>query len=141
MLIKQIKSLIFVDDDPASNYIHNLVLKKLNLQIEPKFFLSSNDALTYLSKVNNSQKADPEIIFVDINMPVNDGWDFVKGYMNAFFKPQRKQFIIMFSSLITQGDIKRGGEYEVVFDLVEKPLSVTLLKVVLDNLLKTSKDN
>ena len=134
-------SLIFVDDDPASNYIHNLVLKKLNVHIEPKFFLSSNDALTYLSKINNSQKADPEIIFVDINMPVNDGWDFVKEYMNTFFKPERKQFIIMFSSLITPGDIKRGGEYEVVYDLVEKPLSVALLKVVLDNLLKTSKDN
>ena len=141
MLIKQIKSLIFVDDDPASNYIHNLVLKKLNLPIEPKFFLSANDALTYLSKISNSQKADPEIIFVDINMPVNDGWDFVKEYMNIFFRPERKQFIIMFSSLITPGDIKRGGEFEVVFDLVEKPLSATLLKEVLDNLLKTSKDN
>ena len=88
MLIKQIKSLIFVDDDPASNYIHNLVLKKLNLPIEPKFFLSANDALTYLSKISNSQKADPEIIFVDINMPVNDGWDFVKEYMNIFFRPE-----------------------------------------------------
>ena len=140
-MIKEIKSLILIDDDPASNYIHKLVLKKLNLQIEPKFFLSANEALNHLSQIDNSEKVDPEIIFVDINMPVASGWDFVREYTNTFFTPQRKQCIIMFSSLITPDDVKKASEYEVIFDLVEKPLSVTLLKVVLDNLLKTSKDN
>lgn len=136
MLPKQIKSLIFVDDDPAANYIHNLVLKKLNLHIEPEFFLSANDVLTYLSKIDDSEKIHPEIIFVDINMPVMDGWDFVREYTDTFFKPGKKQFIIMFSSLITPDDVRKAGEYEAVFDLVEKPLSVTLLTGVLDNLLQ-----
>ncbi|SRR5690606_22344581 len=141
LLVKQIKSLIFVDDDPAANYIHKLVLKKLNSHIEPEFFLTANNALTYLSKINHPQRTDPDIIFVDINMPVMDGWDFVREYTNTFFTPERKQYIIMFSSLITADDVKKASEYDVIFDLVEKPLSVTLLKGVLDNFLQKSKDN
>jgi len=47
----------------------------------------------------------------------------------------------MFSSLITADDVKKASEYDVIFDLVEKPLSVTLLKGVLDNFLQKSKDN
>jgi len=140
LLVKQIKSLIFVDDDPAANYIHKLVLKKLNSHIEPEFFLTANNALTYLSKINHPQRTDPDIIFVDINMPVMDGWDFVREYTNTFFTPQRKQCIIMFSSLITPDDVKKASEYEVIFDLVEKPLSVILLTGVLGNILQTNKD-
>lgn len=132
--IKEIKSIIFIDDDPASNYIHNLVLKKLDLSIGPKFFLSVKDALTYLSNNDDSVKTYPEIIFVDINMPVADGWDFVKEYMNTFFKPEKKQFIIMLSSSITPDDIKKVSEYEIIFDFIEKPLSVTMLASVLANL-------
>lgn len=138
-MIKEIKSLILIDDDPASNYIHKLVLKKLNLQIEPKFFLSANEALNHLSQIDNSEKVDPEIIFVDINMPVASGWDFVREYTNTFFNPEKKQFIIMFTSSIAPEDVKKVGKYEVVFDLVEKPLSVTLLTGVFDNLLQLCK--
>lgn len=138
-MIKEIKSLIFIDDDPTSNYIHSLVLKKLNLHIEPKFFLNANDGLAYLSKIDNP-KTHLEIIFVDINMPVMDGWDFVSEYTNTFYKPERKQFIIMFSSSIAQDDINKAAGYEVVFDLVEKPLSSTLLMGMFGNLLQERKN-
>lgn len=138
--IKEIKSIIFVDDDPASNYIHNLVLNRLDLSIDPKFFLSVKDALTYLSNNDDSGKPYPEIIFVDINMPVMDGWDFVREYKNTFFKPERKQSIIMLSSSIAPDDIKKASEYEIIFDFIEKPLSVALLANVLANLEVGGKD-
>lgn len=135
----KIKSLVFIDDDPASNYIHNLVLKKLNLGIDPKFFLGVKEALVYLSNRQNSEKAGLEIIFSDINMPVNDGWDFVKDFTDNLYKPGNMQFIVMFTSSIAPDDIKKADKYEAVFDLVEKPLSVKLLTELFDGLLKVKK--
>lgn len=107
-----------IDDDRINNMVCESVIKKLHEQSKVLSFLRAEDALNYLK---NEMNPKPDIIFLDINMPEMDGWEFLENYTKL--NGNNKAKIFMLSSSINQGDFEKAKNYAEVVDYIVKPFS------------------
>lgn len=77
--MKKLDKVFLIDDDSINNYISENIIKKSGITDSIKVYLNGQDALETLEKSNNT----PELILVDINMPVMDGLEFLEQYGNS----------------------------------------------------------
>ncbi|MAW64994.1 MAG: response regulator [Flavobacteriales bacterium] len=112
-----IKSVLIVDDDNICNFLTINALKKAGVRGKIDVVLNGLEAIKKL-KENNSF---PNLILLDINMPVMDGIDFLRNYKSEGFEGKTK--IAMYTSSIREIDKYQALEYEDVFDFINKPIS------------------
>ena len=123
LIEQKLRFLIFIDDDPTSNYIHELVLNNLKIS-NTHFFLSAKECLEFLSKQQESKNIEiHDIIFIDVNMPGIDGWQFIETYQKQLKTNKNQQFFVMLSADLNHNDIEKSKEYKNVKDFLIKPLS------------------
>lgn len=115
----QFDAIFLVDDDPINNLINKRLLSKTGISHDIKEFLGGEDALKLLVDIPQSDRL---LIFLDINMPVLNGWEFLNKYLEGF--PNRKDKIIILSSSIDFQDRQRAQEYHIVAGFLEKPLTL-----------------
>jgi CheY-like chemotaxis protein len=118
--------IVLIDDDPINNLINKRLIKKLTLSSNIKEFLEAEEALKYLQSLPPLKQV---LILVDINMPVMNGWDFLKEY--AHFECSRRDTIIMLSSSIDFQDRQKTKDFPYVDGFIEKPLTFEKLKNIL----------
>ncbi|WP_268034720.1 response regulator [Algoriphagus sp. PAP.12] len=112
-------AIFLVDDDPINNLINKRLLGKVGIAENIYEFLEGSEALGYLE---DSQTPQEVLIFLDINMPVMNGWEFLDAYLEKL--PERKDKIVILSSSIDFQDRQKAMEYEVVLGFLEKPLTM-----------------
>lgn len=124
--LKRLKRILLIDDDDATNFLNKVIISKTNVTEEIIPFQKAVNALEYIQKSDNV----PEIIFLDINMPLMDGWEFMKVYEKL---PENKKgsIIIMLTSSINPDDKKKSIDYKHISGFETKPLSFeTVEKIV-----------
>lgn len=119
--------IVLVDDDPINNLINNRLIRKLNPSIDIQEFMEVEKALCFLNTPSNGKN----LILLDINMPVMNGWDFLLLY--AKIKDKRKDKIIMLSSSIDNQDRQRAMGFSYVQGFIEKPLTGPKLEKALNS--------
>jgi CheY-like chemotaxis protein len=112
-------AVFLVDDDPINNLINKRLLSKTSDCPKILEFGAGLDALARLKETPASEQL---LIFLDINMPVMNGWEFLKSYSEQF--PDRKDKIVILSSSIDFQDRIHAREYDLVSDFLEKPLTL-----------------
>lgn len=117
--MSEFDAIFLVDDDPINNLINKRLLGKTGISQKIEEFLGGQEALERLSQEPNSSKI---LIFLDINMPVVNGWEFLEKYLKLF--PERKDKILVLSSSIDFQDRQKAEEYEIVSGFLEKPLTL-----------------
>jgi CheY-like chemotaxis protein len=117
-----------IDDDPIFVYSLKKLISLRNYCDEVFSFPNGADALEALKNANNTGILMPDIILLDINMPIMDGWEFLVEY--AKLKPEINTPITLFllTSSINDQDIKRAKAIEAVNRYITKP--VTQAKLV-----------
>lgn len=120
---------MLVDDDDDDNFFHEreITLNKIASKIIVKD--SANKALDYIKS-----KKDPvcDLIFLDINMPGMNGWEFLEAYNNLDKQLQSKAIIIMLSTSENPADLAKAKSWDFVADYITKPLTKKLLEGVID---------
>ena len=111
-------SIILVDDQPIANFITRKLLEIEGYKENVVDFTNPEEALIYLEDKQNT------IIFLDLNMPEMDGWEFL-DYLKSKSKKHR---IIILTSSTSIIDRNKAKEYESVIDYVEKPLNKNKFK-------------
>ncbi|GGW28939.1 response regulator [Arenibacter certesii] len=125
--MKIIRQVCIIDDDPIFVFGAKRMLTKNNFCSNIEVFTNGKDALENILPRND--ESFPDIIFLDLNMPVMDGWEF----LDEFSKSSKKCKVLLFvlSSSIDSVEVQTAKTYDVVFDFIEKPLSkdkINLLK-------------
>ncbi len=113
-----------IDDDDIQNLINTRVISLVSDLHSVKAFTSAQSALDSL---NDSQVEKPNLIFLDINMPKMNGWDFLEIYQNQNIPVD----VYMLSSSINNKDIERSKTFDAVKGFVCKPLVVERLAEIL----------
>lgn len=122
---------LLIDDDKATNFYNKYTLLKHEAFNEVNVVKSGLEGIEYLQKTTKKVYPKPNLIFLDINMPFMNGWEFLDK-----FKCMDKNIIadikvIMLSTSDDPMDLRRAVKNEFVFDFINKPLSfITIDKLV-----------
>jgi CheY-like chemotaxis protein len=114
---------MLVDDDQNDNFFHERVIKKTSsstIVIEKN---TGQEALDYLKPKNGDKAMLPDLIFLDINMPGMNGWDFLQEYDRLDKELQSRVIIIMLTSSDNEDDVARAKAWNFVSDYITKPLT------------------
>ena len=109
-----------IDDDSIFQFTTKVKFEKLELANEVLIFNDGEEVLEYI-KANDIGNL-PNILLLDINMPIVDGWDFLEMYKNIEVEKQNVMKIYMLSSSINPDDVKRAESNVFVKDYITKPI-------------------
>lgn len=112
-------NVVVVDDDELILFLHSKIIQAVGLHKSPKTFSSAIKALEFFESL--SKEGTPILLFLDINMPVMDGW----GLLDIIHKEEfdKKIEVIMVTSSVDQGDKDKAASYSKIIEFVEKPFS------------------
>jgi CheY-like chemotaxis protein len=112
-----------VDDDKVFQLIASRTIKATQLTNKILQFTNGMEAIEYL--LINAENIDvlPDILFLDINMPIVDGWMFMEDYINLKHRVKKIIRIYMVSSSIDPRDVERARSMTDIREYVIKPIS------------------
>lgn len=119
-------SILLIDDDPINNLINKRLIAKLEIGDRIEVFQEAEKAI---DRIRTFESDKSILIFLDINMPVMNGWDFLYRYLHQF--EERKDTIVVLSSSIDIQDKNKALEFSCVEGFIEKPLSPEKIKNLL----------
>ncbi|MEJ1223874.1 response regulator [Sediminicola sp. 1XM1-17] len=136
----QVNTVCIIDDDPIFVY-GTKVLLNYNRSFGDNIIVFENgkEALSNLSSLLKSNEKFPEVIFLDLNMPLMDGWEFLDEFSKLSLGKKTKVFIV--SSSINPKDIQESKKYDLVANFISKPLTDERLKEVLTEFSSKSNSN
>ncbi|MBU2945762.1 response regulator [Zobellia uliginosa] len=123
-----INTIVLVDDDTATNYIHETYLKRVNCVENVLSYTRGETALEYLQ----SLKTFPELIFVDINMPTMDAWEFLDMYEKLDMSLKINTRVILLTTSIMASDKEKIDKYTQIDEVLFKPLNEPVIKQVMN---------
>ena len=126
-----------VDDDNIFQFTMKLSLKPIDNIDEIRFFSDGLAAIDYILDNFNNPKKIPDIIFLDINMPVMDGYQFIEEYRKIKSKLSKKIIIYMLSSSIDPVDLEKVKLIDEVSYYITKPIKQDVLKDLFQELHQT----
>lgn len=121
---KKLENILLVDDDDDCNYFHKRLLNDMKCAENVEVTTDGQEALDYLTtKVGDGKYPQPQIIFLDINMPVMDGWEFMEEYHNLDTMQKGEIVLIMLTTSLNPDDKARASKFEEIKDFQNKLLT------------------
>lgn len=119
----KLNRVLLIDDDEDCNYYHVRLLKKVECAEEIKVVTNGKEGLDYLTTKINGHFPNPALIFLDLNMPVMNGWDFIKEYSALPEEIKSSSVLIILTTSLNPDDKSKSLEYVSVKDFQIKYLS------------------
>lgn len=127
-------TLYLVDDDDIFQFLTRRIIEETKLVKEIKVFSNGLRALEFLKSIQDIPEALPEIILLDLSMPIMDGWDFLEEYIMLRPFLGKKISIYIVSSSIAPSDIRRAQSISEVTDYIIKPVTVEKFEEIVRSL-------
>lgn len=119
--MKNLKSVFIIDDDLVFHFIIKKLFKKFNLNFDTSYFLNGFDAIEELKDCTDEI---PDVILLDINMPIYDGWQFLDEYKKVVSSFNKEIAIYLVSSSDDISDINKASKYkDIIKGFCNKPIT------------------
>ena len=128
-----IKKLLIVEDDNLTSYLMKKLIKKNAVAEEVVVKENGYEALDYLKHLPASDFF-PNVIIIDIDMPVMDGYEFVANYEKQFWRDNSNTYLLMATSSKRKIDYERSIKNPCVNECVFKPITKDILLQLSQNL-------
>lgn len=121
--MRPINLVAIIDDDEIAKFIGTKIIESTNLVDRIKTFSNGEEAINFLKSNSKNLDSLPEIILLDLNMPIMDGFVFLQKYIMLKPKLGKKITIYIVSSSISPIDIKKINQISDVSDYIIKPIT------------------
>ncbi len=128
--------ILLVDDDADFNQFHKHEIRKVSV---PSVVLTKNtaiEALEYLKSREGEKDPIPDLIFLDINMPLMNGWEFLHEYSLLDIRLRGKTIIIVLTASNNPRDVARSRTLDSVSDCLTKPLTKEKMEAIINKYFK-----
>lgn len=130
--MSKFKDVFVIDDDKVFHFILKRLFSKNNIAINPSFYLNGLEAMDEIKDKISHGSNMPDLILLDINMPIMDGWQFLDEFRKTKRPSGNGQTIIyLVSSSDSQSDLIKAKEYQdQIKDYFFKPMTLEDLKKI-----------
>jgi CheY-like chemotaxis protein len=133
---QKLMCILFIDDDEPTNFLNKLIVQELECAHHVEVLTSGADALEYLTgtgafKNNGKVHPRPDLIFLDINMPGMDGWEFLQHYEKLPPTQKANIVMVMLTTSLNPDDEKAAQSNIEISGFENKPLEPDVIKKIL----------
>lgn len=132
-----VKNLALVDDDELYVFITTKMIEKSQLVDHIDVFGNGKEILDFVQNKASDGSLLPDVIFLDLSMPIMDGWQFLDRFAECVPEIEKSIEIFICSSSISPEDIKKANSLDLVTDYVIKPLN----RSKIESMLADAKNN
>ncbi|MCV9933404.1 response regulator [Flavobacterium sp. LS1R47] len=128
--------ILCIDDDPIALMLCKKVITKAEFSKEIMTAQNGEEALLYFNSLKyNTKPTDlndkkPRLIFLDLNMPVMGGWEFLDHFSTSNYSDFNTTNIIILSSTIDPEDLEKAKNYPMILDFLSKPITLQMLEYI-----------
>jgi CheY-like chemotaxis protein len=127
--MKKLDIACIIDDDKIFTYVLAKQMKVVNFCENLLVFHNGLEAVKYLKPILESPEVLPDVILLDLNMPIMDGWQFLDEFVK--FKVTKKITVYIVSSSIDVADHAKAATYKAISNFYIKPISRENLEEIL----------
>ena len=130
----KLNCILLVDDDEPTNFLNKMVLEDVDCAETIRVADSGQGALEYLEKAEgpNGNPSSPDLIFLDINMPAMNGWEFLERYSGLAKQHKANVVIVMLTTSLNPDDRAKASNIPDVSGFETKPLTPEKLQSILE---------
>jgi CheY-like chemotaxis protein len=133
---KPLSCVMLVDDNHSDNFFHDREIKKNNPATTVIFKYSGSEALEYLRSTETTENILPDLIFLDINMPGMNGWEFLDEYHLLNKNIISKVIVIMLTTSDNPDDEAKAKNWDIIYDFKTKPLTKEIMEDIVNKYFK-----
>jgi CheY-like chemotaxis protein len=126
------KTICLIDDDRIYQFTARRIIELVSPEQKVLVFSNGKEAIDFFTNCVSAGDMLPDVIFLDINMPVMNGWEFLEAYDNVKSDISKSICIYMVSSSVDEKDKIRSRRYQSVQDFIEKPLDKEKMVTILN---------
>ncbi|MBA4058178.1 MAG: hypothetical protein C0490_25910 [Marivirga sp.] len=127
---KKLSCILLIDDNHDDNFFHDRVIRKSKLCDKVVARTSAQEALDYLA--STEECIHPDIIFLDINMPRMNGWEFLEEYAKMDKMVHSRVIIVMLTTSENPDDKIKANDSSVIAEFRTKPLTKEMLEEMIN---------
>lgn len=129
-MVPKYNKILIIDDNYIDNYITSAIIKKNNLANDLLEFDNGLKAIEYLEQNKDNDEELPDLILLDLYMPLMDGFEFLNLFEKIDFTSTKKCKICIVSSSIDDNDIIKAKLDKNIYTFISKPLTAELLSLL-----------
>jgi CheY-like chemotaxis protein len=133
---RKLNCVLLIDDDEPTNFLNKMIIEETGQVEEVKVAQSAREALDYLSGKGQADISNdlptPELIFLDINMPAMDGWEFLEKYDQLSPEQKAAIIVVMLTTSFNPEDEQKAERISYISSYRNKPLTQEILMGILD---------
>ena len=128
----KLNCVLVIDDDEPTNFLSQVIIESSGCTRHVKAVQSGQEALDYLTAKGKDLCPRPDLIFLDINMPAMNGWEFMEKYRSLSKEDQGKIMVVMLTTSLFPEDRLKAQDLPEVSGFENKPLTSEKLERILE---------
>lgn len=130
--MKKLNCILLVDDDEPTNYYNKKIIEMVDCTNKIQVCYGVDDAISFLKSTDEEGNfPKPEVIFLDINMPGKDGWDFLSEYNGLTSEHHGDVVVVMLTTSLNPADEQKAYENGAK-EFTRKPLTSNQVQEIIE---------
>jgi len=126
------KTVCVIDDDEVFQFLCEKTIEKTQRAKKLMLFLNGKEAIDFFNENKNNNESLPDIIFLDIDMPIMDGWQFLEEFLPIKSDIEKRIVIYIVTSSEHPLDVSKAKDITEVKGYVIKPITVENFNNIMD---------